>query len=111
MSATSSVCHVGNSQNESWRGALSFVFIVFTDASGSMSDTMFSRSGKTNGSKCDAEIKALVPDDLKQEITALAVMNKQPVSEYVRDVLFVHVHGHLEGMRMAYRGTRKAEQE
>lgn len=48
-----------------------------------------------DGGKCDEDIRVKVPSDLKEQVSALAVINGMTSSEYVRDLLILHVHGHL----------------
>lgn len=62
----------------------------------------FSRSGTSCPlGKCTDEVKVLVPEVLKEELTALAVLNGQCLSEYVRDVLLGHTRGHIYRLRAA----------
>lgn len=65
-------------------------------------DIRFSRSGASCAlGKCTDEVKVLVPQVLKEELTALAVLNGQCLSEYVRDVLIGHCRGQVYRMRAA----------
>ena len=65
-------------------------------------DMRMSRSGASCPlGKCTDEVKVLVPAVLKEELTALAVLNGQCLSEYVRDVLIGHCRGHVYRMRAA----------
>lgn len=73
-----------------------------------MTDTpMFSRSSNTNAlGKCTEEIKTLVPEETKTAIAALAYASSMNVSEYVRTVLMMHVHGAAEVLRQNNRIIR-----
>lgn len=53
--------------------------------------------------KCDTELKTQVPEQLRDELGALATLNGQTVSEYLRDMVTLHLHGHLDAARMAVR--------
>lgn len=55
--------------------------------------------------KCTEELKTQVPEQLKDELTALAVLRKQTPSEYLRDLITVHLYGHLEAVRMVHGGA------
>jgi len=59
------------------------------------------------GGKCTEEIKTHAPLDLKEKLTALAVLNNQTTAEYVRDVLLLHVYGSLEVIK-ARQGAGRA---
>lgn len=64
-------------------------------------NTPLSRNGITSTlGKNTSEVKSLVPPELREELAALAVLNRQTVSEYVRDLLVCHVHGHLHALRL-----------
>lgn len=73
-----------------------------------MSDTpSFSRSSNTNAlGKCSEEIKTLVPEETKIAIAALAYASSMNVSEYVRTVLMMHVHGAAEVIKQNNRFMR-----
>lgn len=59
-----------------------------------MTDALFSRTGKSNPlGKCTEDVKTLVPEEAKNSLNALAFLNSQTLSEYVRDVLIAHVYG------------------
>lgn len=69
---------------------------------------MFSRSGDSNPlGKNTAEIKVLVPDDLREKIGALAVLRGTTASEYVRELLMAHVYGQLEVIRLKSEGRNR----
>lgn len=60
----------------------------------------FSRSGNSNPfGKCTEEVKALLPSEAKEQLTALAVIAGQSTSEYVRDLLLEHLYGKLRMVR------------
>ncbi|HEX5464437.1 MAG TPA: hypothetical protein VFW88_06945 [Burkholderiales bacterium] len=51
--------------------------------------------------KCDTELKTQVPERLRDELATLATLNGQTVSEYLRDMVTLHLHGYLDVARMA----------
>ena len=53
--------------------------------------------------KCDTELKTQVPEQLRDEIAALACLRGQTVSEYIRELLTAHVHGHIGAIRLQQR--------
>lgn len=72
------------------------------------SEAMFSRSGNSNPlGKNTAEIKVLVPEDLREKIGALAVLRNTNVSEYVRELLMAHVYGQFEVIKMKSDGINR----
>ncbi len=63
-------------------------------------ERLYSRSGNsTPFGKCDERIDVPVPADTKDAITALAYSQGVTVAEYVRNLLFTHVHGHAVMLR------------
>lgn len=63
-------------------------------------DARFSRSGMSCAfGKCTEEVKAKVPEDVKESIAALAAINSQSVSEYIRDMCIERVYGHIAILR------------
>lgn len=60
----------------------------------------FSRGGSTSpfGKSAD-EIRVMVPEQIKQELIAMAVLHGLSVSEYCRQVLVEHLHGSLVRIR------------
>lgn len=63
-------------------------------------EPLFSRSGHTSPwGKSDAELRVMLPERIKEEITAMAVLHGQSVSEYCRQVLVEHLHGSLVRLR------------
>jgi hypothetical protein len=44
--------------------------------------------------KLDAELKVAIDEGTREALTALAFLASKPMSEYIRDLLHVHVHGH-----------------
>lgn len=60
-----------------------------------MSELRFARSGISTGEKNDCEVKSLVPESLKAELSTLAVLRGMSISEYVRLVLTTHCRGHV----------------
>lgn len=63
-------------------------------------EARFSRSGMSCVfGKCTEEVKAKVPEDVKEKIAALAAINDLSVSEYIRDMCIERVYGHLAILR------------
>jgi len=59
--------------------------------------------------KCTEEIKTVVPEEVKEEFSALAVINGQRPSDYLRDLILVHLYGQLHATRIwAGRGNGTA---
>lgn len=58
-----------------------------------MSDQIPMYSRATIGGKCDDEIRARVPFELRQQVQQLARSYGMGESEFVRDVLTVRVYG------------------
>jgi len=57
---------------------------------------LYSRSGSSCPfGKCTEEAKTVLPEETREQLTALAVLNKQSVSEYLRDMIFERVYGHI----------------
>ena len=64
-------------------------------------DPLFSRSGHSNElGKCTAQLSTLVPDEIKERFTALAVIKAGGTSEYLRDLVMREVFGEFEMTRM-----------
>jgi hypothetical protein len=73
---------------------------------------MFSRSGVSNElGKCTEEAKTLLPEEVKEKLTALAVLKNQTLSEYLRDMCVVHVYGHLYVARVQHGLPKREGQE
>lgn len=67
-------------------------------------DALFSRSGSSTGlGKCTDEVKALVPEEIKSELSGLAAIYGVSLSEYVRDVLTIHTKGAVHVLRLRAR--------
>lgn len=67
---------------------------------------MFSRSASsTLMGKCTEHLKVPVPEALKEQLAALAVLRGKCVAEYVRDLLVAHVHGALYSIRLRQEGA------
>lgn len=56
--------------------------------------------------KNTAEVKALVDEDTREALTALAFASGMNVSEYVRHLLLFHVHGHATMLKLAHQRSR-----
>lgn len=54
--------------------------------------------------KLDAELKVAIDEATKEALTALAFVAQKPVSEYIRDLLHIHVHGHAAVLRARMTG-------
>lgn len=68
------------------------------------SDVRFSRGGNSNPlGKCTHEVKTAVPEEVKEQLTALAVVHGMTLSEYVRAALMRHLYGELHMARLAMR--------
>ncbi len=73
---------------------------------------LFSRSGHSNTlGKCTEEVKTLLPPNMKELLTALAVFNGQSLSEYVRDQLIKHLYGHAHAFKERQRNGNDSGQE
>lgn len=60
----------------------------------------FARSATTHPlGKCDTELKTAVPEQMRDEIAALAAIAGKTVAEYIRDELTVHVYGRMSFIR------------
>lgn len=60
----------------------------------------FSRGGRTSPfGKASDEIRVMVPEQIKNELIAMAVLHGLSVSEYCRQVLVEHLHGSLVRLR------------
>lgn len=78
--------------------ALTFQFIEEVQKEGS--EVRFSRSGKTCPfGKSTEEIRVMVPEQIKEELIAMAVLHGLSASEYCRQVLVEHLHGSLVRLR------------
>lgn len=72
----------------------------------------FSRSGVSNPlGKCTEEIKTHVPEDMKEKFSALAVLNGQTSSEYLRDVIAAHLYGQFHVVSMRVTGGKGEGQD
>ena len=71
----------------------------------------FARPARSMGEKCQCEVKALVPESLRDEVAALAVLNRMTVSEYVRRLLETHCRGHLAAAQRAINPRGCEDQE
>lgn len=64
---------------------------------------LFSRSGQSNGAgKLTEEVRSLLPPEVKEQLTALAVLSGRTLSEYLRDLLTDHVYGHVHRLRLQH---------
>ena len=63
-----------------------------------MADTppLYARSSSSNPlGKCSAELKTLVPDEIRDEFAAVAKLNGQTVSELLRDIVIKEMRGSI----------------
>lgn len=63
----------------------------------------YSRAQSCGLGKCNTDIKTSVPEEVKEQLTALAVLNGQTLSEYCRDLFITHVYGHVTAIRLQRR--------
>lgn len=55
---------------------------------------VFSRSGQSNPlGKCTEELKTQVPEDIREQLHALAALDGLTPSEYLREMIIEHLHG------------------
>lgn len=52
------------------------------------------------GGKCTEEIKTVVPEEIKEEFNALAVINGYKPSDYLRELIIDHLYGRLHVTRL-----------
>jgi len=73
-------------------------------------DPLLSRPQQSNPfGKNTAEIKSLVDEDTRDALVALAFASGMTVSEYLRNLLLIHVHGSATMLRLAHqRGSGMA---
>lgn len=65
----------------------------------------FSRAASSSPfSKLTDEVKVALDEHTKEALGALAFAAGKPVSEYIRDLLHVHVHGHAAVLRARMAG-------
>ena len=71
-----------------------------------------SRPSEANPQKLNDELRIAVDEELKEIITALAVIHGKPLAEYVRTVLSLHCYGHLGHgkRRMAEPETKRGKE-
>ncbi len=59
-----------------------------------------SRASTPGLGKCTEDLKTLVPEEVKEEFCAMAVMNGQRPSDYLRDLILDHLYGKLHAARL-----------
>jgi len=69
-------------------------------------NALFSRATSHPLGKCDTELKTAVPESLREEFSALAVLRGQTTAEYLRELVTEHVYGRLHTLRLATRAGR-----
>jgi hypothetical protein len=68
-----------------------------------------SRAATPGIGKCTEELKTVVPESVRDEFVALAVISGVKPGEYLRDLVFEHLYGHLQATRLrAGRGNGMA---
>lgn len=61
---------------------------------------LFARSGQSSPfGKCTEDTKTMLPEEVKAQLQALATINSQTLSEYLRDMCIERVYGHVAIMR------------
>lgn len=69
-------------------------------------DELLSRATSHPLGKCTEPLKTMVPEELRDEFNALAVLHDKTSAEYLRDLVFEHVYGRLPALRLAVRARR-----
>lgn len=59
-----------------------------------------SRAATPGLGKCTEELKTVVPEEVKEEFLALAVLNGQRPADYLRDLILEHLYGKIHLARM-----------
>jgi hypothetical protein len=59
-----------------------------------------SRAATPGLGKCTEEIKTVVPEQVRDELVALAVINGMKPAEYLRDLIIEHLYGSLNAARL-----------
>lgn len=73
-------------------------------------NTHESRAAAPAFGKCTEELKTSVPEEVKEEFSALAVLNHQRPADYLRDLVLDHLYGRLHSVRVrAGRGNGTAD--
>lgn len=70
-----------------------------------MTNPLESRAATPGLGKCTDELKTTVPEEVKEEFTALSVLSGQKPADYLRDLVIDHLYGHLHATRL--RAARK----
>lgn len=63
-------------------------------------NTHESRAAAPAFGKCTEELKTSVPEEVKEEFSALAVLNHQRPADYLRDLVLDHLYGRLHSVRV-----------
>ena len=61
---------------------------------------MESRAAAPGLGKCTEELKTVVPESVKEDFTAMAVLHGQRPGDYLRDLILEHLYGRLPLIRM-----------
>lgn len=73
-----------------------------------MSD-IFSRGANTNPfGKCTEELKTQVPEEIREQLHALAALKGQTPSEYLRNLIIIHLHGHFRHAQQVLHSSRES---
>lgn len=59
-----------------------------------------SRAAVPGLGKCTEELKTVVPEEVKEEFAALAVLAGQRPADYLRDLILEHMYGSLHVARI-----------
>lgn len=59
-----------------------------------------SRAATPGLGKCTEELKTVVPESVRDEFVALAVISGVKPGEYLRDLIVDHLYGHLHTARL-----------
>ena len=62
--------------------------------------TRESRAATPGLGKCTEELKTTVPEQVKEEFAALAVLAGVRPADYLRDMVLEHLYGHLHATRL-----------
>jgi hypothetical protein len=66
------------------------------------------RSGDTNPlGKNSAEVKTLVPEELKERLQAMSTIAGVNLSEFVREILTDYIYGHFAALQMKSQGRNR----
>ncbi|MDN5880957.1 MAG: hypothetical protein L0H37_01165 [Nitrosospira sp.] len=61
--------------------------------------------------KCDAEVKVALPEQVRDKVCAMAALDGQTTSEYLRDVICKQLFGEWNMLQMLRRQNRNGRAE